>query len=118
MLGAGQVTDAIGDLLFDLGHAHGALANVVGKGYRRVADEVQDGVSVLPEAMQEIGRHGLFAASAQTWRRRSFRLKRFTFSHQGVVHSAEGGDVVGVEHALLTPRRSMDPVSAEQQLHH
>ena len=50
MLGAGERAEAAGDFLFDLGHAHGALANVVGERHGRVADEAQDDVGVQAEA--------------------------------------------------------------------
>ena len=46
MLGARKCAEAAGGLLFDLGHAHGALANVVGKRHGGVADEKQDCISV------------------------------------------------------------------------
>jgi len=56
VLGAGERAEAARDLLFHLGHAHGALAHVVGERHGRVADEAQDGVCVEAEAPQQIGR--------------------------------------------------------------
>lgn len=50
MLGTDEPTEATGDFLFDLGHAHGALTNVVGERHGRDADETQDGVGVQAEA--------------------------------------------------------------------
>ena len=46
MLGTGKRAEATGDFLFHLGHAHGALANVIGERCGRVADEAQDIVGV------------------------------------------------------------------------
>ena len=50
MLGTGKRAEASGDSLFHLGHAHGALARVVGDRYGRVAYEAQDSVGVWAEA--------------------------------------------------------------------
>jgi len=50
MLGAGERAEAAGDFLFDLGHEHGTLADVVGERHGRIADEMQRGSSVQTEA--------------------------------------------------------------------
>lgn len=56
MLGLGKHAKAARYFLFDLGHAHGALANVVSERHSRIADEAQYRVGVKPEAAQQVGR--------------------------------------------------------------
>lgn len=56
MLGLGKHAEAARYFLFDLGHAHDALANVVSERHSRIADEAQYRVGVKPEAAQQVGR--------------------------------------------------------------
>lgn len=79
VLGAGDGAETSRDLLLDPGYAYGALANVVCE------------------------RHGRGADEALARRLRGFRMQRFAFPHQRVVHGAEGGQIVGIERALLAP---------------
>lgn len=108
MIGDGERAEAAGDFLFDLGHAHGTLTNVVGEWHGWVAEE----------AAQQIGRDGLFTTAALPGLLCGFGMDRFPFPYQGVVDSTEGGNVTGVERALLASGRRADPVGVEQQLHH
>jgi len=44
------------NIFFDRGHAHGALANVIGKWHSRITDEAQYSVGVKAVAAQQVGR--------------------------------------------------------------
>jgi len=56
----------------------------------------------------------LFGTAALARQLGSFWMARFTFPHQGVVDSTEGGNIVGTERTLLAPRRRANPVGTEQ----
>ena len=48
-----------GDLLLHLGHADGALAQIVGKGHAQIGHETQHLGGMLAHTVDEIERHGL-----------------------------------------------------------
>ncbi|WP_426197401.1 hypothetical protein [Massilia sp. DWR3-1-1] len=61
ILGTGKHAEAARYFLFDLRHAHGALASVVGERHGRVTDEAQDCDGVKGEAAQQLGRDRVLA---------------------------------------------------------
>ena len=64
-------TKAAGDFLFDLGHAHGLLGDVVGEGNVMIDSKAPDIVGMGTQAVDQIERLALPSASALAGRRES-----------------------------------------------
>ena len=74
LFSAGDGAQAARDFLFHLRHAYGTFAQVVRQRDRKVTDEEQHGVGMLPEAPQQIECNGLFGAPTLVVRRVRFRI--------------------------------------------
>ena len=105
LFSAGDGAQAARDFLFHLRHAYGTFAQVVRQRDRKVTDEEQHGVGMLPEAPQQIECNGLSGAPTLVVRRVRFRIALFALRYDGIVNPSEGGDVRGAERALLLSRR-------------
>jgi len=63
-LGATFSTKAAGDLLFDLGHTHRLLGEVIGKGHAVIGHEAPDIVGMMTQATEQVGGLALLDAPA------------------------------------------------------
>lgn len=107
-------TEAAGDFLFDFGHAHRLLRNVIGKGDTVIGHETQDIIGMLAQPVDEVERLALFGSTALAGRRRA-RVVRFPAGE----HSGVGGSVV--RDALFRQRpagRSNFVAGLDQQVDH
>ena len=73
-----------GDFLLDLGHANGALTQVVRKRDGRVVHEQQHGIGMLAHAAQEIEWNGLLDAATLAGRLVHLGMKKLTGAQGGV----------------------------------
>ena len=84
---AGCGTEAAGDFLFDLGHAHGLLGNIVGERDTVIGRESPDIIGMDAQAVDEIERLALFGFPALSGRRRA-RVGGFSVGQYSGINGA------------------------------
>ena len=92
-IGAALGSEAAGDFLFDLGHAHGLFSEIVGERNIVVGGESPDIVGIKTQAEQEVGRLALSRSTALAGFRGEW-IDGFTGDEDLVVTSAEIGEPI------------------------
>ena len=105
ILGAEYGTEAAGYLLLHFGHTHGTLTGIVRERDGVVSGEQQNGISVEPEAFEQVKSDGLLDRPSQAGWLDRHGIELLAFIDNRVVKRAKGGDIVGTECDLFLPGR-------------
>ena len=109
-LSASQGAKAAGDLLLDLGHAHGLLGEVVGERHSEIGHEAQYIIGVGAQPVEQIDGLALPRAATLARRRRAW-IGGLARGDDLQVEGAEMGDAIGGPPAAVTSWQASTSIS-------
>ncbi len=108
-----------GDFLLHLGHADGALAQVVGKQHAQIRHETQHLGGMLAHTADEIERHGLFNPAAALGLPRGPRITGLSLGQNRLVVRKNPPYPPFAQRCLIAPSRRLAVVTgADQKVDH